>query len=141
MVLLKGWGMSLGLLDGRRRLDGRDVRAEATGATRWMGESGGRRELAGGSRRGRILLAAAQGGKRSEGVGSFVGGVGEVLGGSRLLAGRGLVVEERIDAAHCRGVESMRKAKRSKGARQSWCGMDWSGVDWTEVDWGWWCKE
>lgn len=83
------------LLERRRGLYGRVVRAEAARPARRVRVRGGRRQLA--RRGGCILLAAAQRRQRGEGVGGFVRGrLGEMRlrHGEAPLGGYGLVVEE-----------------------------------------------
>lgn len=124
--------MCLGLIDGRRGLDRRDVGAEAARSTRRVRKGG---------RSGSVLLAAPKGSKRGEGVGGFVGSRRDVIvvrdGRTRLAAllGCRLVVEEGVDAAHggCRvGAQSLGWACRalsSHGEGAARCRVTAGGVE------------
>jgi hypothetical protein len=103
VVLVEGRRVRLRLLDGRRGLDRRDVRAKAAGASRVCEGRG--RQLA---RRSRgVLLAASQGSQRCEGVGGVVSRrlrdeafLRQRTRRAARLAGGRLVVEERVDGTH-----------------------------------------
>jgi hypothetical protein len=99
VILIESGRMHRGRVKRRRWFYRRVVGAEAASPPRPV-EGSGRGQLA---RRGmRILLATSQCGKCGEGIGGFVCGLGVVGDRGTPLWG-GLVVEERVDAAHCVG--------------------------------------
>jgi hypothetical protein len=103
VVVVERWRVHWQRLEGRRRLYGRMVGAEAAGASRRAGKGRGRGELA--RRGGCILLAAAERRQRGEGVGGLVRrrlGKVRLRHGWASVGGCGPVVEERVDAAHRR---------------------------------------